>query len=561
MSLQRLRILVADDSPTDRLIMEILLKRQGHVVDAVADGLAAVQHFEASPPDLVLLDVMMPEMDGISAARRMRELAGNELIPIIFLTSLNDARDLAACLEAGGDDFLSKPYNPVILQAKIKAFSRVRRLHSEVRSQREHLIAEQQAAKGIFDRIARLGALRTENIRYLMSPMAIFNGDVLLAARQPGGDLLVLLGDFTGHGLPAAIGIMPLSEIFYGMVAKSFGLEAILREINGRLKLVLPPSVFCCATAAQFSYRNRHAEIWAGGLPDGVVYHPGNRSLTHIPSRHLPLGVLAVDQFRYSAQIVDMQPDDALYLWSDGIIETTNPAGDMFGEQRLLALFEEGDVAHADMFARITGNLREFSQQGSQSDDYSLVEVRLRDNGAELQAEPVPGEKRRPVGNWSLEYELRAESLRTMDPVPLLMHMLLQAPGLRAQSGTINTILNELYSNALEHGVLGLDSGLKNSADGFRQYYQLRAERLQQLEQASIRLRAEVLPENGGGVLRLQVKDSGKGFKFESPKTSSENPAYYGRGLTLVAALCRRVEYSAPGNEVLVEFAWRETGQ
>src|SRR6218665_1620751 len=206
---QRLRILVADDSPTDRLIMETLLKRQGHVVDAVADGLAAVQRFEESPPDLVLLDVMMPEMDGISAARRMRELAGNELIPIIFLTSLNDARDLAACLEAGGDDFLSKPYNPVILQAKIKAFSRVRRLHSEVRSQREHLIAEQQAAKAIFDRIARQGALRTENIRYLMSPMAIFNGDVLLAARQPGGDLLVLLGDFTGHGLPAAIGIMP----------------------------------------------------------------------------------------------------------------------------------------------------------------------------------------------------------------------------------------------------------------------------------------------------------------------------------------------------------------
>ncbi len=558
MNSQRLRILVADDSPTDRLIMETLLKRQGHLVEAVKDGLVAVQRFEESPPDLVLLDVMMPEMDGITAARRMRELAGNELIPIIFLTSLNDARDLAACLEAGGDDFLSKPYNPVILQAKIKAFSRVRRLHSEVRSQREHLIAEQQAAKAIFDRIARLGALRAENIRYLMSPMAIFNGDVLLAARQPAGDLLVLLGDFTGHGLPAAIGIMPLSEIFYGMAAKSFGLEAILREINGRLKSVLPPSIFCCATAVQLSYRNRHAEIWAGGLPDGVVYHPGSRRLTRIPSCHLPLGVLPPDQFRYSAQIVEMQPEDAIYCWSDGIIETVNPASEMFGEERLLALFEEGDIPIADMFSRITGRLREFSQQGSQSDDFSLVEVRLRENDGKAGAASPQAGKHRPVGSWSLEYELRADSLRSMDPVPLLMHMLLQAPGLRAQSGTINTILNELYSNALEHGVLGLDSCLKNSADGFRQYYQLRAERLQGLEQASIRLRAEVLPEAGGGVLRLQVKDSGKGFILEALKTAAGNPAYYGRGLTLVAALCRRVEYSPPGNEVLVEFAWRE---
>lgn len=558
MNSQRLRILVADDSPTDRLIMETLLKRQGHLVEAVKDGLEAVQHFESSPPDLVLLDVMMPKMDGITAARRMRELAGNELIPIIFLTSLNDARDLAACLEAGGDDFLSKPYNPVILQAKIKAFSRVRRLHSEVRSQREHLIAEQQAAKAIFDRIAGLGALRAENIRYLMSPMAIFNGDVLLAARQPGGDLLVLLGDFTGHGLPAAIGIMPLSEIFYGMAAKSFGLEAILREINGRLKSVLPPSIFCCATAVQLSYRNRHAEIWAGGLPDGVVYHPGSRRLSRIPSRHLPLGVLPADQFRYSAQVVEIQPEDAIYCWSDGIIETTSPTGEMFGEERLLALFEERDMSHADMFSRITGRLREFSQQGGQSDDYSLVEVRLRESGEPSGAAFSQGGKRRPVGSWSLEYELRADSLRSMDPVPLLMHMLLQAPGLRAQSGTINTILNELYSNALEHGVLGLDSSLKSSADGFRQYYQLRAERLQMLEQASIRLRAEVLPEPGGGLLRLQVKDSGKGFVFSARKSAAENPAYYGRGLTLVAALCRRVEYSAPGNEVLVEFAWQE---
>lgn len=559
MNSQRLRILVADDSPTDRLIMETLLKRQGHLVEAVKDGLAAVQRFEESPPDLVLLDVMMPELDGISAARRMRELSGNELIPIIFLTSLNDARDLAACLEAGGDDFLSKPYNPVILQAKIKAFSRVRRLHSEVRSQREHLIAEQHAAKGIFDRIARQGALSAENIRYLMSPVAIFNGDVLLAARQPGGDLLVLLGDFTGHGLPAAIGIMPLSEIFYGMVAKSFGLEAILREINSRLKAVLPPSVFCCATAAQLSYRHRHAEIWAGGLPDGAVHHPGG-ALTRIPSRHLPLGVLSADQFLYTAQIVEMQPEDALYLWSDGVIETLNPANEMFGEQRLLALFE-GEIPHADMFARITGSLRDFSQQGSQSDDYSLVEVRLRETLEQKYPVRRPGEKRSPVGNWSLEYELRAESLRTMDPVPLLMHMLLQAPGLRAQSGTINTLLNELYSNALEHGVLGLESALKNSADGFRQYYQLRAERLQQLEQASIRIRAEVLPEAEGGVLRLQIKDSGKGFAFAQKGGSGQNPGYYGRGLTLVAALCRRVEYAAPGNEVLVEFAWQENSQ
>ena len=559
MSLSRLRILVADDSPTDRLIMETLLKRLGHDVLVVKDGLEAVQRFEDSHPDLVLMDVMMPELDGIAAARRIRELAGNELIPIIFLTSLHDVRDLAACLDAG-DDFLSKPYNPVILQAKIKAFSRLRRLHTEVRRQREYLLAEQHAAKGIFDRIASQGKLEDANIRYLLSPMAIFNGDVLLAAQQPGGDMLVLLGDFTGHGLPAAMGIMPLSEIFYGMVAKSFGLEAILREINSRLKTVLPASVFCCATAVQMNYRNRHIEIWAGGLPDGLVYHADSGATTPIPSTHLPLGVLHPDQFRYSPMMVEMHADDAVYLWSDGISETSNPEGEMFGEQRLLDLFSAKEN-RSEMFAHITQSLRDFSRNGSQTDDYSLVEIRPR---KDFDLPELPSRlhqrDRRPhtVGNWSLEYELHAESLKVSDPVPLLMHILLQAPGLRVHGSIIHTILSELYSNALEHGVLGLSSSMKDGPDGFRCYYQLRAERLLALQEASVRIRAELVPVVGGGLLRLRMKDSGPGFDFNHLGAADQNPAYYGRGLTLLKSLCRRVEYFAPGNEVLVEFIWHE---
>jgi len=556
----RLRILVADDNATDRLIMEALLRRLGHEVLLVKDGLEAVQRFEDWHPDLVLLDVMMPELDGIGAARRMRELSRHELVPIIFLTALHDARDLAACLDAGGDDFLSKPYNPVILEAKIKAFSRLRGLHIEVQGQREYLIAEQQAAKSIFDKVINQGALDAANIRYLMSPMVIFNGDVLLAAQQPGGDMLVLLGDFTGHGLPAAIGIMPLAEIFYGMVAKSFGLEEILREINARLKAVLPASVFCCATALQMNYRNRYIEIWAGGLPPGLVQHGSSGAMTMIPSTHLPLGVLLPERFLYAPMRVEMQADDVVYLWSDGIIEACNPAGEQFGSERLLALFQS-QKAVPDMFLHIMQSLRDFTEQDSQSDDYSLVEIRPRPD-FEMQGlvSTHDAEQGQPqyAGPWSLEYEFNAASLKDSDPVLLLMHMLMQAPGLRAHSGVINTILCELYANSLEHGVLGLESSMKKDAEGFQRFYQLRAERLQALQEASVYIRAEVQQVSGGGLLRLYVKDSGPGFDFNPQVRSGDLPSYYGRGLTLLASLCRRVEYFPPGNEVLVEFDWHE---
>lgn len=187
------------------------------------NGLEAVALFETERPQLVLMDVMMPVMDGFEAARRIKQQAGEELVPIIFLTSLSETEALVQSLEAGGDDFLSKPYNRVILEAKINAMGRLHLLQRTVLEQRdlivrhnEHLLNEQRVAKAVFDKVAHSGCLNASNVRYLQSPLALFNGDLLLAAYKPSGGMHVLLGDFTGHGLPAAIGAMPLAEVFYG---------------------------------------------------------------------------------------------------------------------------------------------------------------------------------------------------------------------------------------------------------------------------------------------------------------------------------------------------------
>ncbi|MFT5208891.1 MAG: CheY-like chemotaxis protein [Flavobacterium sp.] len=119
---ESLKILVADDNDTDRLILSTILKKEGHEVVQAVNGREAVDLFSSSRPHLVLLDAIMPELDGSGAAREIKNIAGEDLVPIIFLTSLTDAESLASCLDAGGDDFLSKPYQRVILKAKIHAF-------------------------------------------------------------------------------------------------------------------------------------------------------------------------------------------------------------------------------------------------------------------------------------------------------------------------------------------------------------------------------------------------------------------------------------------------------
>ncbi|NMG46465.1 response regulator, partial [Aromatoleum toluvorans] len=153
---------------------------------SASDGAEAVALFERNRPQLVLMDALMPVMDGFEAARRIKELAGEALVPIIFLTSLTEGEGLARCLDAGGDDFVAKPYNQSVLAAKINAMNRLRLLQETVLQQRDliarhhkYLLNEQRVAKAVFDQIAHSGCLSAPNIRYLQSPYALFNGDLL----------------------------------------------------------------------------------------------------------------------------------------------------------------------------------------------------------------------------------------------------------------------------------------------------------------------------------------------------------------------------------------------
>lgn len=556
-----MRLLIAEDNPSDRIILANLIKRLGHDVIQATDGQQAVELFVEHRPDILLLDVLMPNKNGIQAAREIRQIAGEDLVPIIFLTSLNEASDLAECLEAGGDDFLTKPYNPIVIKAKILAFSRMRRLHTEIQGQREHLVQEQIAAKSIFDKIAHYGVLNSPNIRYLISPKAIFNGDVVLAARHPNGDLLVLLGDFTGHGLPAAIGALPLAEVFHGMVSKGFALEDVLREVNVKLKSILPVGVFCCATAVHLGYRNRSIEVWAGGLPEGVIYNTQTREIKQIKSNHLPLGILGQAQFKYQPAYFEMANDDVIYLWSDGIIETVNAENEMFGLERLLDVFAH-TVDKSQVFDEILRQVQDFAVVDSeQADDHTLIAVRMQD-APEIALEQAllikPKTAHRGLADCTLRCELGTESLKLFDPVPLMTHFINQVQGLKPYTNTLNTILAELYSNALEHGLLGLDSSLKNSAQGFARYYALRHERLLALVEGSIKFDMTHEPSEQGGKLILQVTDSGKGFVIAaSQKQLGTISNYHGRGIRLIETLCQRLEFLPPGNSVIVEFDWK----
>lgn len=559
-----LTVLIVEDSAADRLLLSRIVTRQGHKVLLADNGAQAVALFVEERPHLVLMDGLMPVMDGFEAARQIKALAGEVLVPIIFLTSLDHADALARCLEAGGDDVLIKPYDPLVLAAKITVMDRLRRLQETVLQQRnliaEHntyLLNEQRVAKAVFDRVAHSGCLKAPNIRYLQSPYALFNGDLLLAAYTPTGDTHVLLGDFTGHGLPAAIGAMPLAEVFYSMTAKGYGLAEMLREMNAKLKRILPVDMFCCATLACVSAQRRMVEIWNGGMPDGYLQSVAAGTYTPLPSRHLPLGVLRAETFDEATEVLPMLPGDQLFLLSDGVIDTFGPDEQMFGIGGLERVLE-ANREPALLIDEVVQALGDF--QGLTRDDVSLLQISSQ---LPLSSLDVPVMLYADSGqscplDWSACFEFRAPTLQQFNPLPYLLQLLMEVHGLRAQGAVIHTVLAELYANALEHGVLGLDSRLKRDAQGFARYYQLRSERLAALQSGFVRVHVRVEPVPGGGRLDIQIEDSGEGFDVEKVLARPlDKGRLSGRGVSLVRQLCPSVRWSGEGRSAHVEFSWR----
>lgn len=562
-----LRLLIADDNDSDRLILKAILEKQGHVVFSASDGSEALAMFEKESPDLVLLDALMPVMNGFEAAKAIKLAACGDFVPIIFITSLKDAASLADCLTAGGDDFISKPYNRIILHAKIQAHARLRRLHEVVQEQRdkisrhnEHLMREQEVAKAVFDNIAHSGCIDAPNIKSLLSPMAVFNGDMVLVAKKPADGMYVLLGDFTGHGLPAAIGALPASEIFYGMSRKGFSMQEILREINRKLKQILPIGVFCCASMLDLSFHDGVVKVWLGGLPDLIVFRSKSNKLEKIRSTHLPLGVLSDEKLLLQLDVLHLDYGDKIYVWSDGIHEALNDRREMFGSHALDQVFKNNtDADH--LFDEILQAVKLFTGDQEQDDDYTMVEVTMAEEQEvflDSQDEDEGFAKQQVIMDCTITCELRPDSLRTFNPLPLVTHYLREIPGLKNHSGKLYTVIAELYSNALEHGLLRLSSSLKSSAEGFASYYKQRTLALESLKVGCVTIQLICEPlENRGGRLKIRVEDSGNGFDHKAMISNHlKKEGYSGRGIPLILSMCQSVVYSGNGNLVEVIFDW-----
>jgi len=567
-----MKALIVDDDPVNRKLLRAILQKEGYDPVTADNGAEAIKAFETEHPDIILMDIMMPVMNGYDAARRIKELAGDRFVPIIFLTAVTDEEALSKCVQSGGDDFLTKPYNRVILRAKISAMERIRSVYStlsvqkhELERYRSSIQHELEFAEHIFQNITSKGVVDLPYLKYWTSTMSMsmFNGDLLLMARKPAGGLHVLLCDFTGHGLPAAVGALPVSEVFVAMTDRGFALGEIVLEINRKLRTELPTGFFCAAGFADIDPTQGTVSVWNGGLPD--IYLVDERGVQkRVPSNHLPLGIAQKVLRPGDVSVTDITAAMQLVMYTDGLVEAVDPAGEMFGPQRLYQLLDEGGEPER-LIDTLRNSIEAFREGSDQHDDISLVQLDCDAARRDVAPAATPSGRQGILSaEWRMRFELPAGILREINPIPMILNVLGNVRLSDEHRRRIFTILTELYTNAVDHGLLGLKSEMKHNTEGFAAYYLERERRLAELNSGGATIEMEQCAETEGYVLKLRITDSGSGFDagavvpghLDAP--ASLRPS--GRGIKLVRSLCRSLDYRNDGRtaEVIYELGKRE---
>jgi CheY-like chemotaxis protein len=374
-----LKVLVVDDTATNRQILQVFLKKLGFVVIAAEDGAQAVKKFESESPDLILMDVMMPVMDGYEATREIKRLS-KRWVPVVFLSALDKEENLVAGLDAGGDDYLAKPVNFVILDAKLRSLRRSLDLQRQLDEQSQRLQeyhdfqeSENQLAQDIVKRQMLRSELSDPSVHHWVAPAANFSGDIVAATRGPAGELYILLADATGHGLGAAICTLPVLSVFYSLAESGAAMSWIITEINRQLKATMPIGRFVAATVLCINQAKGEAEVWVGGTPDLLLIDESGALKQGIVAEHLPLGIDDLSAEEAKPLLLSVLPTDQFVVFSDGVLEAGNSEDEQFGFGQMRAALASAPrqrrlEAVQDALIRHVGS-------GTPHDDISLMVV------------------------------------------------------------------------------------------------------------------------------------------------------------------------------------------
>jgi sigma-B regulation protein RsbU (phosphoserine phosphatase) len=373
------RILLVDDTKANLDVLGALLESEGYRIILAPSGEIALRSAAKAQPDLILLDVMMPQLDGYEVCRRLKVDPKTADIPVIFITANDQLEGLVEGFEVGGTDYIHKPFRDreVLMRVRNTLLTRhlfeqnqayQRKMESELKTAHELQMGLMPSAPPKLDGFAVAGSC---------VPAEEVGGDFFQYFAQDDGTVAIALADVTGHAMAAAVPLMTFNGVLESKMELGVAPEKLLGQLNRSLHRIFAARTFACFLMAWLDPARRALHITNGGCPYPLHYRAATGEAVEIDvGNTYPLGTRADTQYPLSE--IELTKGDRIVFYSDGLIETRNAAGDMFGEERLAACIAEGAKAglHTEeLRAHITCQVQHFARWRAPEDDCTIVVI------------------------------------------------------------------------------------------------------------------------------------------------------------------------------------------
>jgi phosphoserine phosphatase RsbU/P len=383
----RARLLVVDDNEDNRYTLIMRLEIEGYEdITAADDGEAALELLRMQEFDLVLLDVMMPKLDGYQVLARLKAEGRLHNIPVIMISALNEIDSVVRCIELGAVDYLSKPFDPVLLKARIGASLEKKRLRDEVHAHLARIEEELESARQLQLSMVPTAfpeptAARPIEIFATMEPAREVGGDLYDFYETDNGLLCFFIGDVSGKGVASAL-FMARAKNVIRLITR------LLRRADGSAPtpadIIAAANRELCQDNAGMMFVTlffgmldpQTGELRFTNAGHNPPYHLVGDVMTPVTaSKGHPLGVR--DGSTYATGELQLAPGEAIYLYTDGVTEATNRKDELFMEERLEAVLRgsagQGAIA---IIKAVAEAVRSFADGAPQSDDITALAIR-----------------------------------------------------------------------------------------------------------------------------------------------------------------------------------------
>jgi len=376
-------ILVVDDTAANLQVLDGMLKDRGYKVRPVPGGRLALQAARHDPPDLILLDINMPEMNGYAVCEQLKADDQLKGIPVIFISALTEPLDKVKAFATGGVDYITKPFQMEELHARVETHLKLRRLQIDLEEYAHHLELARERLKLDLD-LAR-------GVQYSFLPLLLpeVPGYEFFAHYEPahevGGDyydfiplpqhrVAVVLGDVVGKGVAAALLMAKLSADARFCMLTEPNLAAAVTKLNSLVCQAAVPNRFVTLVAAILDAASHTVTLVNAGHPRPLIYHRATGSVEEVigdREAEYPLGI--VDGYEYGSCQICLKPGESVLAFTDGVIEAMDVQGLQLETAGLYAAVQGEAYSPRALGERVVSVVKQFTAGRSQHDDIALV--------------------------------------------------------------------------------------------------------------------------------------------------------------------------------------------